>query len=81
MPYKAHHIHLNIIQQLLDFWHSFLSEYFEADTFKTMSIFYIMLKLGTKELKFHSELQSSYKHTKKKKKDCYNMSSVRHQEV
>ena len=79
MPYKAHHIHLNIIQQLLDFWHSFLSEYFEADTFKTMSIFYNMLKLGTKELKFHTELQPLYKHTKKKK-DCYNMSSVRHQE-
>lgn len=66
MPYKAHHIHLNIIQQLLDFWHSFLSEYFEADTFKTMSIFYIMLKLGTKELKFHTELQ--YINIQKKKK-------------
>lgn len=67
MPYKAHHIHLNIIQQLLDFLALFLSEYF-ADTFKTMSIFYIMLKLGTKELKFHTELQSSYKHTKQKKR-------------
>ena len=66
MPYKAHHIHLNIIQQLLDFWHCFLSEYFEADTFKTMSVFYIMLKLGTKELNFHTKLQPLYKHKKKK---------------